>query len=123
MVKTVQIHCYQRQSGFREHHSRQTALLKIIDDWLTAIDKNMVSGSLFIDLSQAFDLVNPKPLIDKLQLYNIDTIYFLVYIYDLPISLVQIYFLMIHLSEHNINMLRMSFNPLLLGFKMFFLGV
>jgi len=64
---------YERQSRFREHRSCQTALAKIIDDWLTGIDKNMVSGSLFVDLSKAFDLVNHKLLIDKLQLYNIDT--------------------------------------------------
>jgi len=48
-------------------------LIKIIDDWLTAIDKNLVSGSLFLDLFKSFDLVNHKLLIDKLHLYNIDT--------------------------------------------------
>ena len=57
------IHFYIKQSGFREHHSCQTALIKIIDDWLTAIDKNMFSGSLFLDLSKAFHLVNDKLLI------------------------------------------------------------
>jgi len=39
-------------------------LIKIIDDWLTAIDTNMVSGSLFLDLSKTFDVVNHKLLID-----------------------------------------------------------
>jgi len=66
---------YQRQSGLREHHSCQTTLIKI-NDWLTAIERNMASGSLFLDLSKAFDLVNLKLLIDKLQLYNIDTHWF-----------------------------------------------
>jgi len=55
-------------------------LIKIIDDWLIAIDKNMVSGSLFLDLSISFDLVNHKLLIDKLQLYNIDTPWFSAYL-------------------------------------------
>ena len=31
---------YFRQSGFKEHHSCQTALIKIIDDWLSAINEN-----------------------------------------------------------------------------------
>jgi len=55
-------------------------LIKIIDDWLTAIDKNLVSGSLFLDLFKAFDLVNHKLLIDKLHLYNIDTPWFSSYL-------------------------------------------
>ena len=38
---------YFRKSGFREHHSCQTALIKIIDDWLSAINQNKIAGSLF----------------------------------------------------------------------------
>ena len=33
-----------RHSGFREHHSCQTALIKIIDDWLSAINENIIAG-------------------------------------------------------------------------------
>ena len=71
---------YFGQSGFREHHSCQTALIKIIDDWLSAINENKIAGSLFLDFSKAFDLVDHSPLIHKLKLYNIDTSWFSSYL-------------------------------------------
>ena len=71
---------YFRQSGFREHHSCQTALIKIIDDWLSAINENKIAASLFLDFSKAFDLVDTSLLIHKLKLYNIDTSWFSPYL-------------------------------------------
>ena len=56
---------YFRQSGFREHHSCPTALIKIIDDWLSAINENKIAGSLFLVFSKAFDLVDHSLLIHK----------------------------------------------------------
>ena len=53
--------CFSLQSGCapdRARHSCQTALVKLLDDWLTAIDNNEIVGTLFLDLSIAFDLVN-----------------------------------------------------------------
>ena len=46
------------QSGFRKHHSCQTALIKALDDWISAVDKNAIVGTLFLDLTKAFDLAN-----------------------------------------------------------------
>ena len=71
---------YFRQSGFREHHSCQTALIKIIDDWLSAINENKIAGSLFLYFSKAFDLVDHSLLIHKLKLYYIDTSWFSSYL-------------------------------------------
>ena len=71
---------YLRQSGFREHHSCQTALIKSIDDWLSTINENKIAGSLFLDFSKALDLVNHSLLIHKLKLYNIDTLWFSSYL-------------------------------------------
>ena len=70
---------YYRQSGFREHHSCQTALIKI-NHWLSAINENKIAGSLFLDFSKAFDLVDRRLLIHKLKLYTIDTSWFSSYL-------------------------------------------
>ena len=49
---------YESQSGFSQKHSCQTALVKLIDQWLTRIDKGDIIGTLFVDFRKAFDLVS-----------------------------------------------------------------
>lgn len=65
---------YLRQSGFRSHHSCQTALVNLIDEWITAIDNNSYVGTVFLDLSKAFDLVDHHILLKKLSKYHLDTL-------------------------------------------------
>uniref|UniRef100_A0A1W7R6J3 Putative reverse transcriptase n=1 Tax=Aedes albopictus TaxID=7160 RepID=A0A1W7R6J3_AEDAL len=63
------IHCF--QSGFRSHHSTETALLKVHDDIAKSIDKKGITILLLIDFSKAFDRVVHSKLINKLiSLYN-----------------------------------------------------
>ena len=54
------------QSGFRARHSTTTALMRVTDDWLKAMDNGQYTGAVFIDLQKAFDMVNHELLLLKL---------------------------------------------------------
>ena len=55
------------QSGFRKYHSTTTALLKITDDMFNAIDQSEVSFLVLLDYSKAFDTVNHRLLLAKME--------------------------------------------------------
>ena len=46
------------QSGFRKKHSTETTILYLTDYILEHMDRQMITGALFIDLKKAFDLVD-----------------------------------------------------------------
>ncbi|KAK3099743.1 hypothetical protein FSP39_008908 [Pinctada imbricata] len=60
------------QSGFREHHSCMSALTKMTENWLSEIDNGNLTGTVYLDFSKAFDLVNHDILLQKLQMYQFD---------------------------------------------------
>jgi hypothetical protein len=62
---------YSGQFGFRANHSTNHATLLITNKIQKAIEKKMYSCGIFLDLSKAFDTVNHKILIKKLEYYGI----------------------------------------------------
>ena len=57
------------QSGFRQRHPCHTALIRVCDTWLAAINQTQLTGAVFLDLKKAFDLVNHTILLQKLSIY------------------------------------------------------
>jgi Reverse transcriptase (RNA-dependent DNA polymerase) len=55
------------QSGFRKSHSCETALNFVIADWKDAMDNNQTTVALFLDLKRAFETVDRKILLKKLE--------------------------------------------------------
>ena len=60
------------QSGFRSQHSCETALTLMIDSWLEALDNGQMVGLVLVDFKKAFDLVDHKILLSKLEMYGIN---------------------------------------------------
>ena len=58
-------------SAFRASYGCQTTLLRLVEDWKQALDKNMYVGAILMDLSKAFDCIPHDLLVAKLQAYGV----------------------------------------------------
>ena len=58
------------QSGFRQHHSTESAVIYFTDEIRRHADAGRLTGALLVDLKKAFDTVPHKELISKLERFG-----------------------------------------------------
>ena len=63
----------QYQCGIRKGYNAQHCLMAMVEKWRTFLDIGGHAGALLTDLSKAFDCVDHKLLIAKLNAYGFDT--------------------------------------------------
>ena len=58
------------QSAYSRNHSTETALVKVTNDILMALDKRKCAYLVLLDLSAAFDTIDHQVFLDRLRLEN-----------------------------------------------------
>ena len=58
--------------AYRTNHNTSTALIHLMDSLATAADANLITATMCIDLTAAFDCVPHSTLLDKLSYYGLD---------------------------------------------------
>ena len=62
---------YKKQFGFQQNHSVEHAILQLLDKVNNSFERNQFTLGIFIDLSKAFDTVDHKISISKLNNYGV----------------------------------------------------
>ena len=60
------------QSAYMKQHNTQTALHKVIDDWLYNMSDGNLTGVCSFDITKCFDTINHAILIKKFEFYGFD---------------------------------------------------
>ena len=59
-------------SAYRRNYSCQTALLRMVEDWMDSLDNNRLVATISIDWSKAFDSLLHALLLTKLKPYGLN---------------------------------------------------
>ena len=62
---------YDNQYGFRSHHSTELATMHLMDKIITRMEEGLDPLNIVLDLSKAFDTLDPTILLGKLNYYGI----------------------------------------------------
>ena len=65
------LYSYMRSNNLFYNLQSETALARLIDQLLSDMDKDQVSGLVFIDYKKAFDLIDHDILLSKLETYGV----------------------------------------------------
>ena len=65
-------HLYYQMTAYRKSEGCETTLLRLVEDWKTAIDNNKSVVLLSTDMSKAFDSLSFPLLIKKLEAYGFE---------------------------------------------------
>ena len=70
VTEKVDSHLSVCMSAYRKRHSCETTLLKLVEDWKSAVDSGEIAGVISTDTSKAFDSLLPSLMMRKLKAYN-----------------------------------------------------
>jgi hypothetical protein len=62
------------QSAYRKFHSTQTAVHKVLEDWLDNISDKLFTAVCLLDISKCFDTIDHKIMLHKLEQYGINDV-------------------------------------------------
>ena len=58
------------QSAYRYQHNTQTALHRVVDDWLDNVSDGNLTGVCSFDITKCFDTINHAILLKKISFYR-----------------------------------------------------